>query len=252
MSENWLEGRTALITGAGRRIGHDVAIALADEGANIVAHYRSSADEAGELQGELRERGVKSWLVKADFEKPEEYETLIDRAWRVAGSVDVIINSAAIFPPSTLEDVQFQDLIRSLQVNAWAPFVLSRAFAGTAQRGKIINMLDSRVTSYDWGHVAYILSKHALATLTEMMALQYAPRITVNGIAPGLILPPPGKDDSYIESLVKTVPLKRRGDPGDIAEAIIYLLKSDFVTGQVIYVDGGRHLMEYSSGPYPD
>jgi NAD(P)-dependent dehydrogenase (short-subunit alcohol dehydrogenase family) len=74
----------------------------------------------------------------------------------------------------------------------------------------------------------------------------------VNGIAPGLILPPPGKDDSYIEHLAKTMPLKRRGDPGDIAEAAVYLLKSDFVTGQVIYVDGGRHLMEYDSGPHPD
>jgi len=252
MSENWLEGKTALITGAGKRIGHELAVALADEGANIVVHYRSSADEASELQSELRERGVKSWLVNADFEKPEEYETLIDRARRVAGSLDVLVNSAAIFPPSTLDDVQFKDIIHSLQVNAWAPFVLSRSFARIAKRGKIINMLDSRVTSYDWGHVAYILSKHALATLTEMMAVQYAPDISVNGIAPGLILPPPGKDDSYIERLAKTVPLKRRGDPGDVAEAIIYLLKSDFVTGQVIHVDGGRHLMEYNSGPHPD
>jgi hypothetical protein len=252
MSENWLEGKTALITGAGKRIGHELAVALADEGANIVVHYRSSADEAKELQGELRERGVKSWLVNADFEKPEEYETLIDRARHIAGSLDVLVNSAAIFPPSTLDDVQFRDVVQSLQVNAWAPFVLGRAFARTAKRGKIINMLDSRVTSYDWGHVAYILSKHALATLTELMAVQYAPDITVNGIAPGLILPPPGKDDSYIEHLAKTVPLKRRGDPGDIAEAAVYLLKSDFVTGQVIYVDGGRHLMEYDSGPHPD
>ena len=252
MSENWLEGKTALITGAGKRIGHELAVALADEGANIVVHYRSSVDEAKELQGELRERGVKSWLVNADFEKPEEYETLIDRARHIAGSLDVLVNSAAIFPPSTLDDVQFRDVVQSLQVNAWAPFVLGRAFARTAKRGKIINMLDSRVTSYDWGHVAYILSKHALATLTELMAVQYAPDITVNGIARGLILPPPGKDDSYIEHLAKTVPLKRRGDPGDIAEAAVYLLKSDFVTGQVIYVDGGRHLMEYDSGPHPD
>ncbi|MGD0112801.1 MAG: SDR family oxidoreductase [Armatimonadota bacterium] len=252
MSENWLEGRTALVTGAGKRIGHDLAVALADEGANIVVHYRSSADEAEKLQGELRKSGVKSWLVNADFEKPEEYETLIDRARRIAGSLDVLINSAAIFPPSTLDDVQFRDVVQSLQVNAWAPFVLSRSFARIAKCGKIINMLDSRVTSYDWGHVAYILSKHALTTLTEMLALRYAPDITVNGIAPGLILPPPGRDDSYVEHLAKTVPLKRRGDPDDIAEAVIYLLKSDFVTGQVIYVDGGRHLREYNRGSYPD
>jgi len=252
MKENWLEGKTALITGAGKRIGHEVAVALSDEGVNIVVHYRSSADEAGELQGELRERGVKSWLANADFEKPEEYETLIERAWRIAGSLDILINSAAVFPPSTLDNVRFEDVIQSLQVNAWVPFVLSRDFARVAKRGKIINMLDSRVTSYDWAHVAYILSKHALATLTEMMAIQYAPDITVNGIAPGLILPPPGKDDSYLDHLVKTVPLKRRGDPGDVSDAIIYLLKSDFVTGQVIYVDGGRHLMEYNSGPHPD
>ena len=139
--------------------------------------------------------------------------------------------------------------MRHLQVNAWAPFVLSREFARLAGRGKIINLLDTKIISSDRTHVAYLLSKQMLAALTSMCALEFAPNVTVNGIAPGLILPPPGKDDSYLEQLAQTVPLKRRGSPDDIADAARYLLQSDFVTGQIIYVDGGRHLREGDDGP---
>jgi hypothetical protein len=252
MNKSWLEGKTALITGAARRIGHEVAVALADEGVNVVAHYRASADEARELSAELRERGVKSWLVKADFETPEEYETLVERAARAAGSLDILVNNAAIFPPSTLQEVQLKDLVQSVQVNAWAPFVLCRDFARLVGKGKIVNLLDTRATGYDWSHVAYILSKKMLAEFTRMAALEFAPGITVNAVAPGLILPPPGKDQSHLDELAKTLPMQRHGDPGDVVQAIIYLLKSDFVTGQVIFVDGGRHLMEQTGGPHPD
>ena len=139
-----------------------------------------------------------------------------------------------------------------MQVNAWAPFVLSREFAKQVGRGKIVNLLDSRLNSYDWSHVAYFLSKHVFSVLTKMTALQFAPEITVNVVAPGLILPPLGKDQSYLDPLVGKVPLKRHGSPRDIAEAVIYLLGSDFVTGQVIHVDGGQHLTGYSNGPHSD
>jgi NAD(P)-dependent dehydrogenase (short-subunit alcohol dehydrogenase family) len=110
-------------------------------------------------------------------------------------------------------------------------------------------MLDSRIAGLDMSHVAYILSKRALAALTEMMAVEFAPGIAVNGVAPGLILPPPGKDEAYLDELAKGLPLKRHGNPGDIADAVMYLLRSDFVTGQVIFVDGGRRLLELDRGP---
>jgi hypothetical protein len=244
VTQKRLQGQTALITGAARRIGREIAVALAEEGVNIVIHYRSSAQEAEELHGHLAAQGVESWLVRADFENAEETETLIKQSIEIAGSLDILVNSASMFPESMLNDVSFEDLVQSMQVNAWAPFVLSREFARRVGQGKIVNLLDARLNGYDWFHVAYFLSKHVFSVLTEMTALEFAPEITVNGVAPGLILPPPGKDENYLDPLVDAVPLKRHGSPKDIAETVIYLLKSDFVTGHVIQVDGGKHLAE--------
>ncbi len=245
-----LKGKVALITGASRRIGRALSMALAEEGVNIVAHDRRDLEqETAKLCDEVVGCGAKSWNVSADLEKPEEYETLIARAQRAAGSLDILINNASIFQPGTLMDMGSSDLMRHLHVNAWTPLVLSREFARHASRGKIINLLDTKITGYDREHVAYILSKQVLASLTTMCAAEFAPAVTVNAIAPGLILPPSGKDEAYLESLAHTVPLKRHGAPGDITDAALYLLKSDFVTGQVIYVDGGRHLREESNGP---
>lgn len=246
-----LRGKTALITGAGRRIGHAIALALAREGVNIIMHYPFTEEQNRELCLDVASLDVMSWSVKADFEKEEEYETLIERSLKIAGSLDILINNASIFLPGTLAEVSFEDVMRHMQVNGWAPFVLTRAFARLVGRGKIINLLDSRITGYDWAHVAYILSKHVLSIFTKMSALEFAPEITVNGIAPGLILPPPGKDEAYLDQLAKLVPLNMHGEPGDICHAVIYLLESTFLTGQVIYVDGGRHLLEYSNGSHP-
>jgi pteridine reductase len=246
-----LRNKTALVTGAGRRIGRELCLALAKEGVNLVLHYRSAADEVQELATTLAERGVETWLEQADFEEPGEYGTLIERAMTQAGGLDILINSAAIFPPGGLGDMTLADINRAMEVNAWVPLVLSRDFARLAERGKIVNLLDTRIEGYDWNHGAYILSKQALALLTRMTALAFAPAVTVNAIAPGLILPPPGKDPDYLKELAKTVPLLRHGSPRDIADAAVYLLGSEFLTGQVIHVDGGRHLMEYGDGPHP-
>lgn len=248
MAKNSIAGMTALITGAAKRIGRAIAIALADEGANIIVHYNTSAEEADKLAGELAERGARAWAIQGNFQKPEEYETLIPRAIEMAGSVNILVNNASIFPADKLDDVQFKSVMDNFEVNAWAPFVLSRSFAKRVEKGCIVNLLDSRISGYDWYHVAYIWSKHALAVMTRMTALEYAPEIRVNAVAPGLILPPPGKDESYVDRLAGTVPLKRHGEPQDIADAVVYLVKSTFVTGQVIYVDGGRHLKEHMDG----
>jgi hypothetical protein len=248
-----LRGRVALITGASKRIGRALAIALAEEGVNIVAHDRRSLEvETAKVCGEVEDCGARSWKVIADLEKPEEYESLVARALQEAGSLDILINNASLFLPNTLMDVGWKDVTQHLHVNAWAPFVLSREFSRLASSGKIINILDTKISGHDRAHVAYILSKRMLAVLTGMCALEFAPGITVNAVAPGLILPPAGKDDAYLEQLAQRVPLKRHGGPEDITDAVLYLLGSDFVTGQTIYVDGGRHLLEESHGPYPD
>jgi len=246
--ENPIRGKTALITGAARRIGRAIALAFADEGANVVIHYSTSEEAAGELAREIERRGARSWTVRADFADAEETASLIRRSVEVAGPIDVLVNNASIFPLERLEDLTFEGLVTNMRVNAWAPFVLSREFKREIGRGKIINLHDSRLLGFDWAHVGYILSKHVLAVLTKMTAVAYAPDITVNAVAPGLILPPAGKDESYLERLASSVPLKRHGDAADVADAVVFLAKSDFITGEVIYVDGGRHLKEYGDG----
>jgi len=244
-----LKGKVALITGASRRIGRAIAIALAEEGVHIVAHDRASQEpETIRVCDEVIGCGSHSWNVSADLEQPEEYEHLIERAITAAGSLDILINNASLFIPGSLKDMRYQDFTQNLHINTWTPFILSREFARQARAGKIINLLDTKIAGFDPAHAAYILSKQMLASLTRISAQEFAPAITVNGIAPGLILPPAGKGEQYLNDLAAALPLKRHGSPGDITGAVLYLLKSDFVTGQIIYVDGGRHLLEAPNG----
>lgn len=241
-SKYHLYGQAALITGAAKRLGREMALALAGEGVNIVIHYHHSAEDAMALHEDLSSRGVKSWLLKADLGKKEEYEALIRNARESAGKIDILINSASIFPAETLQQMSFESLCRNVQINAWVPFFLSREFAEEAGTGKIINILDTRILDIDGRHAAYHLSKVMLAEITRMMAMELAPRISVNAVAPGLILPPEGHDETYLEALKDSVPLKMYGNPSHITDAVLYLLKSEYTTGQVLYVDGGRHL----------
>ncbi len=248
-----VKGRTVLVTGGALRLGRDICLALGRAGANVVVHYRRSAGEARGLCRELEGLRVKAWPLPADFDKPGEAVGLIERAWAEAGRLDALVNSASEFRPSTLADLEFQALIDSLRVNAWAPFVLSREFARRAgQGGKIVNLLDTRIDGTDTRHAAYILAKQMLHGLTRMMAVELAPAVAVNGVAPGLILPPPGRAEDYLDALADTVPLKRHGSPDDVAGAVLYLLQADYVTGQVIHVDGGRHVRELSPRPHSD
>jgi len=237
-----LNGRTALVTGAALRIGRAIALALAEQQVNVVIHYRRSAERAEELRQSLITRGGKAFCVGADFDNPDEADSLIDRARAVAGPIHILVNSASEFQPETLDAMTHASLVHSMTVNAWAPFALTRAFARQATNGKVVNFIDAQIAGSDLTHASYILSKQLLATLTTMTALQYAPGITVNAVAPGLILAPQGKDDSYLDGLAKSLPLKRHGSLADITRAVLFLLENDFVTGQMIYVDGGRHL----------
>lgn len=241
-----LAGRTALITGGARRIGRETALALAEQGVGVVIHYNRSEGEARQVAAEIKVKGAKAWTVRADFRHPPDYQSLIARTRAVTGGrLDILINNASIFPAERLGELTWPGLSADLQVNAWVPLTLSREFARGLARGGIINLHDTRLKGFDFRHSGYILSKHVLAELTRMMALELAPNVTVNAVAPGLILPPPGEDERYLEDHAPLVPLKRHGHPRDIAEAIVYLLHADFVTGQVIYVDGGRHLHEW-------
>jgi pteridine reductase len=240
-----LLGKTALVTGGSRRLGRAIASGLGALGANIIIHdHQVHESECVDLCSKFERRGITSWTITADFERSDEYGTLIEKSLKAAGHLDILINNASVFAADTLRDSKFDNLVKHMQVNAWTPFVLSREFAMRVKKGKIINLLDTRVSGYDWKHVTYILSKNLLHLLTKMTAIEFAPDITINAVAPGLILPPSGKDESYLEELAKGVPLKRHGTPEDVVNAVVFLLGSEFITGQVIYVDGGRHLAE--------
>jgi pteridine reductase len=246
MSE--LTGKTALVTGAAKRLGNAIAIGLAKQGANVVAHYDKSEDESRKLQQEITALGIRSWLIKADFSDPKSCEQLIDQANEQSGGIDILVNNASIFSLNSLSNVKFEDINVNMLINAWTPFLLSRFFSEKTQHGKIVNLLDTRITGYDFNHFAYYLSKRVLEVLTKSMALKLAPNITVNGVAPGLILPPEGKDYAYLEQKKDEVPLKKYGSVSDIVETVVFLLKNDFITGQVIYVDGGNHLIPSVEG----
>ena len=239
-----LSGRTALVTGGARRIGRATSLALANAGANVIVHYNRSAAEAEELVEQIRDLGVQAWSVKAELGLPEELESLIDRAHGLAGSLDILVNNASVFSESAFETFILDDLHENININAWAPFVLAKRFVDLGTSGHIVNFLDTRVAGYDWSHVAYHASKSLLALFTRMMALKFAPAFAVNAVAPGLILPPEGKDESYLEGLKDHLPLKRIGSPKDVTDAVLFLARSKFITGQVIFVDGGRHLRE--------
>jgi hypothetical protein len=235
---------TALVTGAARRIGRAIALSIADCGMNVVVHYNNSPSEALGLVAEIKKKGVFSWAMSGDLETDRACAALIHDAAAAAGksTLRVLVNNASIYPETTLSDMAFPDLARCIRINAWAPLVLSRAFAAQAQ-GCVVNILDNRITGRDHGHVAYLLSKQMLASITRLCALEFAPSVRVNGVAPGLILPPAGKTRAYLDKLKRNVPLRAHGSPRDIASAVVFCIKSPFLTGEIITVDGGRHLL---------
>ena len=225
-------------------MGRAIAERLADEGVNVIVHYRRSREEAEEAAAAISRSGVRAWTVAADLEKPEEAESLVDRAWQCSGGFSILINSASIFEKGTLADTSYESFIRHMTTNAWAPLAIARAFARRAGSGQVVNLLDARVGGYNFTHAAYFLSKRTLEYMTRHLALELAPAFRVNAVAPGLILAPAGEGPDYLDKLKDTVPLGAHGEPADIADAVLYLLKGGFVTGQTLFVDGGRHLRD--------
>jgi len=237
-----LAGKTALVTGGAKRIGRACALALADAGVSVAIHFNTSQHEAESVAMAVRHRGPEGWTVQADLSDPDDAKELLARAVEAAGPVDILLNNAAIFPSSTLTSFTLDDLATNVQMNAMAPLQLARAFAAQEREGALINFLDTRIADYDSEHVAYHLSKQMLHSLTRMMAIDFAPLVRVNAVAPGIVLPPVGRGAVDLEALACTTPLRAVGCPEDVADAVMFLVQSTFVTGQIIYVDGGRHM----------
>ena len=238
-----LKGQTALVTGGAVRIGRAICEALAEAGANVVIHHRRSIAEAGALRAELEHHGVRAWTLAADLTSEMACADLIQRAVVAAGRLDILINNAAVFHKDDLRATTEAKLLAEFWPNLFAPMLLTRAFARQSKRGKIINLLDRRIAGHETDCVPYLLTKKALAELTQLAARELAPRFTVNGVAPGAVLPPPGKGTEYLRDLAGPVPLQKQITPAAVAAAVLALLQNDAVTGQIYFVDGGQHLL---------
>jgi pteridine reductase len=240
-----LEGMVALVTGGAVRIGRALALALAGRGAAVAVHYGNSAAAAAETVAAIQDFGGRAEAFQADLRDISLAERLMEQAAKRLGRVDIMVNSAAVFETKGLLDTTEPIWDEQFTVNLKAPFFLSRAFARQARNGRpgqIINIADWRAIRPDPQSIAYSLTKAGIVAMTKGLAVALAPDIRVNAIAPGSILPPPGQDEAYLEEIGRRTPLQRHGSTEELARALLYLVTAEFVTGQVLFVDGGEHL----------
>lgn len=239
-----LQGKTTLITGSARRLGRVMALAAARAGSDIILHHGHSPQEAQETQTMIQKLGRGCLIVQADLNNRGQVDQLIDRALSQE-NLFALVNSASIFASLSWDQTTLEDWDKHLQINLTAPFRLSQILAQglpVEREGRIINILDWRALRPGPDHFPYTISKAGLAALTRSLASALAPRITVNGIALGAILPP--NDGDLDEDLLDNVPQKRWATLAELEETILFLLTGPaYITGEIIHLDGGRHLV---------
>ena len=236
--------KNVLITGAAKRIGWYLALSLAASGFDIVIHHGHSELEAGQLGNEINNLGRKVAIVQSDFSHPESIAADLSK---LPGDmeIDYLVNNAAIFEALTFHETTLEAWNHHLSVNLTAPFLVSRWFSEKlrpGKRGRIINVLDWRALRPQADHFPYTVSKAALAAMTKSMAVSLAPSISVNGVAFGAILPP--SDGAPVEKMLDSVPLGRTALMDEVCQTILFLLQGpEYITGEIIHLDGGRHLL---------
>lgn len=234
----------ALITGGSDRIGKAVAIHLAKEGYHLVLHYNSAKEKAENLQMHIESTyKVKVELLQNNFLKENDFDRIFEDFKRKSITIEVLVNCASDFIPSSFNEQGSELFDKEMTINLKIPYLLTKAFARVFGKGNIINFVDTKVAKNKTVHLDYILSKKLLKDFTKISAVELAPNIRVNAIAPGLILPPEGKDESYLLNLAKDIPLKTIGNLDEILKAFQFILDSYFFTGQILYIDGGEHLV---------
>lgn len=237
-----------LITGAAKRIGKAIACALGSEGRRVAVHYCDSRSEAEKTVREIEEAGGEAAAFSADLRKESQIHRLVADVEKKFGVIDVLINNAAVYGTPELagktEGSIFDDYIA---VNLRAPYLLSALIGAKMKRGrggKIVNIVDWTGHRPDPRMIPYSISKGGLVTMTHALALALAPKVLVNGVAPGAILPPSRRGKGNIAGAIARTPLRRQGSPADIVEAVRFLVdKGDYMTGNVLFVDGGRFLV---------
>jgi pteridine reductase len=239
-----LRGRVALVTGAGIRVGRAIALALGEQGANVAVHYNGSRDEAEETRTSLLEMGVRSELFQADLTDPAAPQRLVGDVQASLGPLDILINSAAGMERTPFAEATVEEWDRIMALNLRAPFFLAQAAAAAMgeRGGAIVNVADLAAFENWPAYVPHGISKAGLVQMTRSLARVLAPRIRVNAVAPGTVLLPEKTSADESERLRATTPMGVLGSPADVTAAIIYLLGAEFVTGETIIVDGGRHV----------
>jgi glucose 1-dehydrogenase len=241
-----LKSKVAIVTGGAVRIGQAITLALAREGCDILIHYGRSSGPAKETLASVEAIGAKATIHQADLSDPNAVRGIVPAAVAHFGRIDILINNGAIFLPGGLKETTQDMWERQFAINLQAPFLLCQALANQIPEnghGAIVNITDARIFRPAADHVAYRLTKSALITMTETLAHDLAPRIAVNALALGAILPPPGKGEEYLRKLSQTrIPLGIPGDPDMVADNLIHLLRQDFLTGVTIKIDGGEFL----------
>jgi len=240
-----LQGKTAVITGGAKRIGRALTLALALAGCNIILHYGRSRDAAEQTAQEAEDFGVNVTLRQADLFGSEGLSALVETESLGWNPVQILINSAAVFPADTLLDLTLEQWSSTFRINLRTPIFLTQAFALALPDdldGAVINITDWRTERPYPDRFSYSVAKGALDAFTRTAAISLAPQIRVNAIALGAMLPPPEKDQSYLDALAATLPLQRAGGTAVIADSMLYLLRNDFVTGEILRLDGGAHL----------
>ena len=242
-----LKGKTAVVTGGAVRVGKAIVLALAEAGCNVLIHYGRSAAPAQQTKAEAEAHAVRAEIFSANLAEASEVTQVLPTAAAYFGRIDILINSAAIFPEEdTFQGTDLALWDKLFHINLRAPFLLAQAFAAQLAPecpGKIINVLDARVRRPYPDHFVYRLTKGGLWQMTEMLAHELAPNVTVNAVALGAILPPPGQDQSYLDQIAaERVPLKQAGSAEIVAQNVLHLLRQDFLTGVIVPLDGAEFL----------
>ncbi|HSJ30265.1 MAG TPA: SDR family oxidoreductase [Longimicrobiales bacterium] len=236
-------GRIALVTGGARRVGRAFSLALAEAGCDVVVNYNGSADEAAVTAADIERLGRRALPVHADISRPDDIARLVRETEQAFGRLDIVVNNASLFERAPVPDITVEDWDRVLNVNLRGPFFLAQAAAPLLRRdggGLIVNIVDLSALQ-PWPSFAHhAVSKAGLLHLTRVLARALAPDIRVNAIAPGTVLPP---EDTEGEDGSERRVLARSGEPADVTSALLYLVRSDFVTGENLVVDGGRMLL---------
>jgi len=241
-----VKGRVALVTGGAVRVGKAIALALAARGASVAITYRTSSHAADETVCELHAHDIAAMAVCCDQRIPDEVSAAARAVESGLGPVDILVNSAAIFERTTVEEATQEDWDSHLETNLRGPWLFAQAVApAMKQRGQgaIVNLVDIAAERPFPSYLPYSVSKAGLVALTKGLAVALAPEVRVNGVAPGAVMWPPNYSDEQKHALIQKTPLQRAGCPEDIAATVLFLIEgSDFITGAILPVDGGRSI----------